>query len=54
MVAASKMHADRLSHLEAELVELRSSEQEAHSRHLDHVNNLEPLKAKHAHHKVAF
>lgn len=52
MVSASKMHADRLSQLEQELLELRSAEEEARTRHTDHINGLGALRSKHDHHKV--
>lgn len=54
LVSASKMHADRLSHLEQELLELRTAEEEAHTRHTDHINGLGALRSKHDHHKVGY
>lgn len=54
LVAASKLHSDRLAALEAELAELRAAEQDARQRHTTHIATIDPLKAKHAHHKVRF
>jgi len=52
LVAASKLHSDRLAALEAELAELRAAEQDARQRHTTHIATIDPLKAKHAHHKA--
>lgn len=51
-MATSKLHSDRLVALEADQSELRAAEQEAQDRHAAHIASIDPLKAKHAHHKV--
>ena len=52
LVAASKLHSDRLTQLEAELAEARAAEEDVRQRYTTHIATVDPLKAKHAHHKA--